>query len=76
VDPCSLIDAWAGFRPVTPDGLPIMDAAEIEGLYTATGHYRHGILLAPAVAKFMAELILRGRSSFDLSPFSRKRFRV
>ena len=71
---CPFLEAWAGFRPVTPDGLPILGATPIEGLHVATGHFRHGILLAPVTATLMAELILRGRPSFDVAPFSIWRF--
>ena len=74
LDPLPLVDTWAGLRPRTPDGLPILGKSRIEGLYLATGHFRHGILLAPITAKLLAELILRGRSSFDLSPFRSDRF--
>lgn len=72
---CAFLDAWAGFRPYTTDKLPILGKTPIEGLYVATGHFRHGILLAPITAKLMAELILHGRSSSDLAPFSPSRFR-
>jgi glycine oxidase len=36
----------------------------------ATGHYRDGILLAPATAHVMAQLLLRETPSIDLAPFS------
>ncbi|MBI1992572.1 MAG: glycine oxidase ThiO [Candidatus Omnitrophica bacterium] len=71
---CAFLEAWAGLRPFTKDRLPILGKTPIEGLYIATGHFRHGILLAPITAALMGELILRGRSSFDLSPFSPGRF--
>jgi glycine oxidase len=67
---CAFLEAWAGFRPYTTDTLPVLGKAPIEGLYVATGHFRHGILLAPVTASLLAELILRGRASFDLSPFA------
>ncbi|MBI4341830.1 MAG: glycine oxidase ThiO [Candidatus Omnitrophica bacterium] len=74
-DQCALIDSWAGLRPLTTtDKLPILGRTPVEGLYVATGHFRHGILLAPTTAQAMAELILRGRSAFDLTPFSPLRF--
>lgn len=67
-------DAWAGLRPGTPDGLPIMGAASLKGYFAATGHYRDGILLAPVTALVMTE-VLKGRTpSFDLKPFSPARF--
>lgn len=71
---CTFLEAWAGFRPCTTDRLPILGRTPIEGLYIATGHFRHGILLAPITASVMAELILRGVPSFDLTPFTLSRF--
>jgi glycine oxidase len=75
LSPCTFLEAWAGLRPYTKDKLPILGKTSIDGLYVATGHFRHGILLAPVTASLMADLILRGRSSLDLSPFSPARFR-
>jgi glycine oxidase len=67
--------AWAGLRPGTPDGLPILGAdPEIAGLFYATGHYRNGILLAPVTARALAELVLAGRTSYDIAPFAVERF--
>ena len=74
LDACVFIESWAGLRPYTKDRLPILGATPVEGLYAATGHFRHGILLAPITAHLMAELILSGRASFDLSPFAPDRF--
>lgn len=75
VTQCTFVEAWAGFRPDTPDHLPILGPGPLQGFYAATGHFRHGILLAPATAQLMTELILHGRSSFDLAPFAPSRFR-
>jgi len=71
---CRFIEAWAGFRPYPKDQLPILGKTTIDGLYVATGHFRHGILLAPITAQLMAELILRGRPSPALIPFHPSRF--
>ena len=49
---------WAGLRPATPDGLPILGPTVVEGLYVASGQFRNGILFAPAVAEAMSRLIL------------------
>ena len=44
--------AWAGLRPATSDGLPILGPdPEVEGLFVATGHYRNGLLLSPITAQ-------------------------
>jgi glycine oxidase len=67
-------DAWAGLRPGTPDGLPIMGATSMTGYYMATGHYRDGILLAPITAKLMTEVLTGQLTEFNLSPFSPRRF--
>ena len=74
LDRCAFQDAWVGLRPCSRDRLPILGETSVKGLYVAIGHFRHGILLAPVTAKLIAELILRGHSSFDLSPFSLSRF--
>jgi glycine oxidase len=67
-------DAWAGLRPDTPDHLPILGATDIEGYFTATGHYRNGILLAPITAQLVGEVILGRKPSMSLEPFSPLRF--
>lgn len=51
-------ETWAGLRPGSPDGRPFIGATAIEGLFVATGHYRNGILLAPATAHAIAECML------------------
>ena len=71
-----IADAWAGLRPATPDGLPIIGAYDdVPGYFVATGHYRNGILLAPATAKAVSDLITNGTTSLDLSAFFPERFR-
>jgi glycine oxidase len=62
--------SWAGLRPATPDKLPIMGPTDLSGYYISTGHYRNGILLAPASALALAELITGSSVTFDLTPFS------
>jgi len=69
-----IVETWSGLRPGTPDGLPILGPAHVDGLLIATGHYRNGILLAAATAKLMREWITRGHTSFETDPFSPLRF--
>lgn len=69
-----ILESWAGLRPGTIDELPILGPTEIEGLLIATGHYRNGILLAPATAKLMSEWITKSGTSFDAQAFSPLRF--
>lgn len=66
--------AWSGLRPGTPDGLPILGASPVRGLFFAAGHFRNGVLLAPATAQRMADLLVNGRGALALAPFSVERF--
>jgi glycine oxidase len=43
-----------GYRPGTPDNAPILGPGALPGLHWATGHYRHGVLLAPITAEIVA----------------------
>lgn len=64
------LEAWAGLRPATPDGLPLLGAVpDRQNHFIATGHYRNGILLAPATAHVMAQLLSREQPSIDLDPY-------
>lgn len=65
---------WWGFRPGTPDELPILGRSACENLFLATGHYRNGILLAPITARLIADLILEQKSDPLLAEFSYQRF--
>jgi glycine oxidase len=68
---------WAGLRPGTPDGHPILGPEpEMPGLIYATGHFRNGILLAPITALVVAELATDTKPRLDLSPFRPDRFEV
>ena len=69
-----ILEAWAGLRPGTPDGLPILGATPTPGYFLATGHFRDGILLAPVTARVMSQLITGQAPDFDLSAFSPQRF--
>ena len=69
-----ILESWAGLRPGTPDGLPILGATPTPGYYVATGHFRDGILLAPITAEVMAAAIEGRTPEYDLTPFSTSRF--
>ncbi|MGC1871103.1 MAG: FAD-dependent oxidoreductase [Acidobacteriaceae bacterium] len=71
----SPIDAWTGLRPGTPDGLPILGPAQRANCWHTTGHYRDGILLAPATARVMAQAMLGETSDVPLEAFSPARFK-
>ena len=67
------LESWAGLRPPTADRLPIVGRLHSHH-YLATGHFRNGILLAPATARLMAQLISGEIPEVDLSRFSPDRY--
>jgi glycine oxidase len=67
---------WAGLRPGTPDGWPILGAGGVPGLFHAAGLYRNGILLGPLAGESVARLALGRPPGVDLAPFALTRFRV
>jgi D-amino-acid dehydrogenase len=70
------VDVWAGLRPCTPDGLPVIGRPYgVEPLVLATGHARKGFSLAPVTGRLVAELYAGEPTSFDLAPLSPDRFR-
>lgn len=61
----SFTGARAGFRPGTPDNLPVVGRTATPGLVMATGHYRNGILLAPLTGQAIARMI---EEELELAP--------
>ena len=72
------VEAWAGLRPATPDGLPLLGpwpaADRQQSAFVAAGHFRNGILLAPATAQVMADLLEDRQPTVNLSAFTPARF--
>lgn len=72
----SVLEApWAGLRPrCTVDGRPIIGPdPRWRGLYHATGHFKMGIISAPATAEAVAHHLLGTSCSLDLTPFAPSR---
>jgi len=68
-----IADAWAGLYDMTPDAHPIVGRVG-DGVYAACGFSGHGFMQSPAVARAIAEVIVDGASSLDLSPYRLSRF--
>ncbi len=69
----NVIRLWAGLRPFTVDGLPILgEVGRLKGVFLATGH--SGITLAQVTGKVISELVTRGRTSTPLDEFTLERF--
>jgi len=66
----SILRNWSGSYTMTPDGNPIVDESEIEGLYIASGMSGHGFMFGPAIGKHLAHFITSGQWGADLSEFS------
>jgi D-amino-acid dehydrogenase len=72
-----VLDVWAGLRPCTPDGLPVIgQPAGVPGLVLATGHAMKGVSLAPVTGLLVADIATGETPSHDLAPFRPDRFRA
>jgi sarcosine oxidase subunit beta len=66
-----------GYYDSTPDGQPFLGGVDgLDGYFQAAGFSGHGFMLAPAVGRVMAELILGRETSLPIEPFSYKRFQA
>ena len=70
----ALIETWAGLRPGSLDNDPVLGHTPLHGLVLATGHYRNGILLAPATAQYIADAVMNGTQPTAIAPFAMARF--
>jgi glycine oxidase len=71
-----LAEIDVGLRPALMDHLPAIGPTEADGLFLALGHFRHGVLLAPASAYYLAELLQTGEIPDALLPFLPRRLAV
>jgi glycine/D-amino acid oxidase-like deaminating enzyme len=67
-------EMWTGLRPATPDGLPVIGRAGVDGLIYATGHYRNGILLAPLTASAVGKILTSPGTPNPVQACSPRRF--
>ena len=64
-----VVESWSGLRPGTPDELPLIGSAGAPHCWIATGHFRNGILLAPATALIIRQLLQGKPPEVSLSAF-------
>lgn len=69
-----IVETWAGLRPGSADGLPVIGSTGEKDCWIASGHFRNGILLAPATAQVMRQLMLGETPGINLSLFRCDRF--
>jgi glycine oxidase len=61
---------WAGLRPGSPQGIPyIGPVPDIEGLYLNAGHFRNGVVLGPASARLMSDIVLGREPILSPAPY-------
>lgn len=62
---------WAGLRPGSPEGIPFIGAVPgFEGLWLNCGHYRNGLVLAPASCQLLADLMLGRQPIIEPAPYA------
>lgn len=62
---------WAGLRPGTPDGIPFIGQhPSIANLYFNCGHFRNGLVMGPASARLMADLLVGRPAILDSAPYA------
>jgi sarcosine oxidase subunit beta len=75
LEDCEILRGWGGLYAITPDDNPIIGPLPgAEGLFCAIGFSGHGFQQSPTVGRILSELIVDGRTDFDLSPFAHDRF--
>jgi sarcosine oxidase subunit beta len=70
----SISKAWAGLYEMTPDAMPIIGPAGVDGLFAIAGFSGHGFQHSPAAGRILADVIAGRDPQFDLSPFRYDRF--
>lgn len=70
-----VLDEWFGWRPMTYDGMPIIDRAPgRSNVWIAAGHNMLGLSMATATGKLVAELVAGATPHIDPSPYRVERF--
>lgn len=62
---------WAGLRPGSPEGIPFIGPLDgFDGLWLNCGHYRNGLVLAPASCQLITDLLLEREPIIDPAPYA------
>ena len=67
-------EEWLGFRPSTPDSLPLIGEIKGTGVYTAFGHQHVGLTAGPKTGRMVADMISDRRPNIDLAAYSPNRY--
>ncbi|MBT8145449.1 MAG: FAD-dependent oxidoreductase, partial [Gammaproteobacteria bacterium] len=64
------VTQWAGLRPAAPDGVPFIGKLPgYENFYVNAGQFRNGLVLAPASARLLADILLQRQPIVDPTPY-------
>ncbi|CBL43917.1 Putative D-amino acid oxidase [gamma proteobacterium HdN1] len=65
-----VVHHWAGLRPSSPNGIPYIGPIQgLSGVYINAGHYRNGLVMAPASGRLIADIVLGRSPMMDATPF-------
>lgn len=70
------VEEWVGFRPSTPDSLPLVGEIGTTGVHAGFGHQHIGLTAGPKTGRFIADLISDRPPNLDLSPYDPNRFKA
>ncbi|MFO7758365.1 MAG: FAD-dependent oxidoreductase [Roseovarius sp.] len=68
------VEEWMGFRPSTPDSLPLIGEIGSTGVHAAFGHQHIGLTAGPKTGRLIADLLAGKRPNLDLAPYDANRF--
>lgn len=67
---------WMGFRPSTPDSLPLIGELGSSGIYLGFGHQHVGLTAGPKTGRLIAQMIDGNRPNIDMAPYAPERFKM
>ncbi|MBL9141718.1 MAG: FAD-binding oxidoreductase, partial [Phycisphaerae bacterium] len=68
IDQARVVAEWAGYRPCTSDGMPVVGAVpRMPGVFVGTGHAMMGMTLGPVTGRSLANMVLGKPAPVDLS---------
>lgn len=65
---------WMGFRPSTPDSVPLIGELGDSGIYTGFGHQHVGLTAGPKTGRMIAQMINGQSPNIDMSPYAPERY--
>ena len=67
-------EEWMGFRPSTPDSLPLIGEIAQSGIYTAFGHQHVGLTAGAKTGRLISDIVSKRMPNIDMSPYDPNRY--